>query len=355
LTRRKRAAEALAAEGLDALLVSRMTNIRYLTGFSGSAGFLVLTRDDAQLVVDFRYKEQTERETDGLRIDSSAAPPRLWPTLCSELGRAAFNAVGIEGHMLTVAQLDDLVGHIPSQVIVTANLIESLRRVKDPQEHELLRDAARLADAVFAEVCNLVEPGMTENDVAGEVERLQRRQGSERSAAPLIVASGERSALPHGVATQREIGPGDPVMFDLSPVLGGYRADLTRTIYLGPPSDEFERVYAIVRGALEDARSAVRAGLRASAIDTVARDRIAAAGYGDFFNHSLGHGVGLDQHEQPLLSPTSDDVLDEGMVVTIEPGIYLPGRFGVRIEDVVVVTHAGCDVLTTSDHDLRTL
>jgi len=332
-----------------------MTNIRYLTGFSGSAGYLVLTRDDALLVVDFRYQEQAERETDGLQIDSSAAPPVLWPTLRALLGRRAHGAVGVEGHVLTVAQFDELDAQVPSEIVVTSNVVESMRRRKDEKERDRLRAAAGVADSVLTDICTLIAPGMTENDVAGEIERFQRRRGSERSAAPLIVASGSRSALPHGVATSREIEAAEPVMLDLSPVLGGYRADLTRMVHLGPPSDEFRRVYGIVHEALERSIGAARGGMRASAVDAIARDHIAAAGYGEFFNHSLGHGVGLDQHERPLLSPTSDEVLEEGMVVTVEPGIYLPGRFGVRIEDVIAITTDGCDVLTGSDHELRTL
>jgi Xaa-Pro aminopeptidase len=237
----------------------------------------------------------------------------------------------------------------------TDDLVEAERVVKDAEEIALLRQAAKVADEVLSEALALVRPGMTENELAGEIERLQRRHGAERSAAPLIVASGERSSLPHGAASHRVIGAGEPVLFDLSPVIGGYRADLSRTVHLGPAGPELRRAHRVVLEAQARATAALRPGLRTREADAVARDHIDRNGFGACFNHSLGHGIGLDQHEAPLLSPHDGAVLEAGMVVTIEPGIYLPGLGGVRLEDAAVITDHGCEVITGSDRALREL
>jgi Xaa-Pro aminopeptidase len=193
---------------------------------------------------------------------------------------------------------------------------------------------------------------MSEHEVAGEIERLQRAKGGERSASEIIVASGPRSAMPHGIASERVIGQDEPVMFDLGTVVDGYLADLTRTIHIGPASDEFRRIYRVVLDAQAFAEEGIKPGMRASDADALARDHIVASGYGDYFGHSLGHSIGLDNHEMPALSPFDETTLEPGMVVTVEPGIYLPGQAGVRIEDVVVITDDGCEILTAATKTL---
>jgi Xaa-Pro aminopeptidase len=351
LSRQRRLCAQLDAAGIDTVLVSRVTNSRYLTGFTGSTAYLLFGREPL-LVVDFRYAEQAAAQAAPLAVDACADPPGLWLRTCELVAQRGTGTIAVEGRFLPVAQAGELREAAGREVLETSGLVEALREVKEADEVELIREASSVADRVFDRILELAVPGMTENELAGEIEREQRRLGSERSAAPLIVASGPRTSLPHGVAGSRTLGPSEPLMVDLSPVIGGYRADLTRTAHFGDPAEEFSRIYNVVHDALERAKEQIKSGVVASAIDAIARSHIADAGYGAFFNHSLGHGIGLDQHEGPLLSPRNDGLLEAGMVVTVEPGIYLPGAGGVRIEDSVLVTDDGCEVLNTAQRDL---
>jgi Xaa-Pro aminopeptidase len=342
----------LAENKVDCLLLTRMTNIRYLTGFTGSAGFLLASADGFRLLVDFRYATQAAEQTSGIDIDGSSAPPQLWASLLGELAGSRLR-LAFEELTLTVGQLADLRENSPAADLVpTQNLVEGMRVIKDPDEVALLRQAAQVADTVIGEIKSAVAPGMTENELAGEIERWQRRLGAERSMAPLIVASGERSALPHGVASPKVIGWDEPLMVDISPVIGGYRADLTRTFYLGKADPEFAKMYRVVREAQAIGQYAIRPGVPCREADKQARDHITRAGYGELFNHSLGHGIGLDQHEPPRLSPHDRGILAAGMVVMIEPGIYRQGLFGARLEDAVLVTEDGCELLWSSDREM---
>lgn len=350
--RQTRITSWLAENTIDCLLLTRMTNIRYLTGFTGSAGFLLAGTDGIRLLVDFRYATQAAEQTSGIGIDGSSSPPQLWASLLREVEGGRFR-LAFEELTLTVGQLADLREHSPrADLVPTRNLVEGMRVIKDADEVALLRQAAEVADTVIGEIKASAAPGMTENELAGEIERWQRRLGAERSMAPLIVASGERSALPHGVASSKVIGWDEPLMVDLSPVIEGYRADLTRTFYLGKADPEFARMYKVVRDAQAIAQDAIRPGLSCREADRLARDHITQAGYGALFNHSLGHGIGLDQHEPPRLSPHDSGVLQTGMVVMIEPGIYRRGFCGARLEDAVLVTEGGCELLWSSDREL---
>jgi Xaa-Pro aminopeptidase len=348
--RRSRLLQELAALELDALLVTRLTNIRYLTGFSGTTAYLIVAPNPV-IAVDFRYREQVEREVDGVEVRQVVSARELWPSTLEGLGDAGFKRIGVEA-TLSLSQYLDLQSRSGTELVPTSNLIEKLRYRKDDEEIDAIRRAVQLTDEAMADLLDIIEPGMSEHRVAGEIERLQRAKGGERSASEIIVASGPRSAMPHGIASDREIGAGEPVMFDLGTVVDGYLADLTRTIHLGPPSEEFRRIYEIVGEAQRRAEEAIRPGVTAREADAVARDHIAAAGYGDRFGHSLGHSIGLDNHETPALSPYDETVLAPGMVVTVEPGIYLPGVAGVRTEDIVVIRQDGCEVLTRSTKEL---
>ena len=350
--RRKRARDELRAHELDALLITRVTNIRYLTGFTGTTAFLVFASEPV-LVVDFRYAEQVENEVSGIEIRTVQSSRELWPAIKRLLTEGEWSRIGLEGDQLTLQQyleLSSLDGGV--EWVPTSGLVERLRRRKDADELEALRSAIRITDEAMSDLLGILEPGMTEHRVAGEIERLQRSKGGERSASEIIVASGARSALPHGIATERVIGANEPVMFDLGTVVDGYLADLTRTVHLGPASEEFRRIYDVVLEAQSTAEAAVRPGRTGREVDAVARDVIAAHGFGDRFGHSLGHSIGLDNHETPLLSPFDDTVLEPGMVYTVEPGVYVPGLAGVRIENVVVVTEDGCEVLTQNPKEL---
>jgi Xaa-Pro aminopeptidase len=349
--RRQRLGQEMEVLGVDALLVIRMTNIRYLTGFSGTTAFLVMG-DEPAIVVDFRYAAQVEREVRGVPIERVMSSRELWPATIRLLDERGFKRIGVEARTLSTASYLDLREQLNAEIVPTRDLVEVLRYRKEPAEIDAIRRAIAITDEAYADLLTILEPGMTEHRVAGEIERLQRSKGGERSASEIIVASGPRSALPHGIATDRVVGTNEPVMFDLGTVVDGYLADLTRTIHIGPASDEFRRIYEIVGEAQARAEEAIRPGMTAREADAVARDHITAQGYGDKFGHSLGHSIGLDNHETPALSPHDETVLERGMVVTVEPGIYLPGVAGVRTEDVVVITDAGCEVLTNAPKEL---
>ncbi|QKW12823.1 aminopeptidase P family protein [Verrucosispora sp. NA02020] len=351
VNRRRAALREMAARGVDTLLVSKITHVRYLTGFTGTAGVLLLGPEPV-LVVDFRYAAQAAQQAEDITVDGGCAPPRLWATMLDRL-RADQGRIGIDPRNLTAEQYLSLPE--PGATVDCAGLVERLRAVKDTDELRALRDAAELAETLVARLPEWLRPGRAENEIAGEIEYAQRHLGAERSAAPILVSSGERSTLPHGAASDRVMRAGEPVVVDLSPVVRGYRADITRTFHLGPAPAAFHRLHSAVREAHGRAMATVRAGVRASAVDAVAREVLAGYGLDGYFKHSLGHGIGLDQHEPPLLSPHDDTVLEAGMVVMIEPGVYVPGVGGTRIEDAVLVTETGCTPLTTSDPGLREL
>lgn len=350
-TRRERALAAIEAAELDALLVTRMTNVRYLTGFSGSTGMLVLGAEPV-MVVDFRYRSQVEREVDGLPLRIVDSVFELWPELERALLVPAHRRVGLDGDHLTATRYLQLVAHDAARWAPAAGLVERLRACKDADEIAALRTAMEITDGAMGDALGAIKPGATELHVSGEIELFQRDRGGEKSASDILVASGPRTALPHGAPTERVLAEGEPVMVDLGTVIDGYLGDLTRTVHLGPAPDDFRELYAIVLEAQQRSLEALAPGMRGCDVDAVARTVIADAGHGERFGHSLGHAIGLDNHEAPLLSPFNETVLEPGMVTTVEPGIYVPGRGGVRIEDTVVVTETGYENLTSSPKEL---
>lgn len=350
--RRKTIQGQLPGIGVDALLVTRLTNIRYLTGFTGTTAFLVMG-DEPVLAVDFRYAEQVAREVADVEVVTVATSRELWPAVKRLLSERSFRSIGVEAESLGLHQYLDLTSTDGTcEWVPTNGVVERLRRNKDADEIAAIREAIRITDETMVEILQILEPGLTEHRVAGEIERLQRAKGGERSASEIIVASGLRSAMPHGIASERVIQANEPVMFDLGTVVDGYLADLTRTVHLGPAPDAFRRIYAVVLEAQSLAEAAIKPGMTGREADAVARDVIAEAGFGEHFGHSLGHSIGLDNHETPILSQYDETVLEPGMVFTVEPGIYLPEIGGVRIENVVVVTETGRDVLTQDPKEL---
>ncbi|MGH2453247.1 MAG: M24 family metallopeptidase [bacterium] len=335
--RLERALRRLGEERLDALAVLKAETRTYLTGFTGSAGIAVLAPARSTLLVDFRYEEQAAAEATGWAVHRVSNLLEGLDAFLQDLGAAR---VGLEADTVTVAQWRKL-GGASGRELVALEGLDRLRWRKDPEELALIRRAARIADDAFAAILSQVRPGVTEGELAAELEYRMRRAGAERAAFETIVASGPRSALPHGRASDRRLGRGDIVTVDFGAVVGGYHSDCTRTFVLGAASAEQREVYAVVREALEVAEAGIRPGLTGRQADALARERIAAAGYGEAFGHGLGHGVGLAVHEGPTLSPREEAVLEEGVVVTIEPGIYRPGWGGVRIEDLVVLEEDG--------------
>ena len=339
---------------LDALLVSDPVNRRYLSGFTGSSGWLIVSARRAILATDFRYVEQATREAPDFELLRTTRNLRDWlSALLSELGS---RRLGFNPNSVTCAAHDALVGaiqntHPETKLLPAAGLVEQLRSLKEPQELARITNAAHMVDAAFEHVADLIQPGMTECEAAWELERCLRELGSETIPFEIIVASGPNSALPHARPTQRVIQPGEPVLIDMGARVEGYCSDFSRTVCCGTPDKTFRKLYGIVFQAQVAAIRGVRADSQASDVDRIARDIIDKAGYGDAFGHSLGHGLGLAPHESPTIGPSSADSLIDGMVFTVEPGIYLPGWGGVRIEDTVVLQQGEAEVLTTSRKD----
>ncbi|HEY8395002.1 MAG TPA: Xaa-Pro peptidase family protein [Thermaerobacter sp.] len=337
----------MAEEKVDGIWVGSPANRRYLSGFTGSSGWLLITADRAELWTDFRYLEQAAAQAPAFEVVRHE--PDVYQHLGRRAGELGLTRLGFERDHLTYGQWERLRAGLPDTVelVPVAGWVEELRRVKDPGEIAAIRQAARIADEALLEVLAGLRPGMTEREVALQLEFAMRRRGAEGVAFDFIVASGPRSSLPHGLASERVIEEGDLVTIDYGAVYAGYASDCTRTVVIGRAGQRQREIYDIVLEAQRRAMAAVRPGATGADVDRAAREVIEAAGYGEHFGHATGHGVGLEVHEGPRLAATAgDQVLAPGMVVTVEPGIYLPGWGGVRIEDLVVVTEDGGEVLT---------
>jgi Xaa-Pro aminopeptidase len=351
--RRQRLALCLAEEGLNALLVSSPVNVTYLTGFSGESSYLVLTRDRPVLVSDARYTEQIAAECPGLEAHIRPPTRNLHQAVAEVLGRLGVRAVGFESGHLTVAEwetLRDLAKTVDWKG--GRDRVERLRAVKDPSEVAEIREAIGIAERAFTVFRALLRPEDREKDLCDALDHYVRRAGGQGASFPPIVAAGVRAALPHAPPTEKAVGEADFVLVDWGASGRFYKSDLTRVLATRRISPKLEEVYRVVLTAQERAVGMIRPGTRAHEIDAEARSVIAQAGFGEFFGHGLGHGLGLQVHEAPALRPNSEAVLEPGMVMTVEPGIYLPGWGGVRIEDDVLVTPDGCEVLTTVAKDL---
>ena len=344
--------EKFPALELDAFFVSSPENRRYLSGFAGSAGFLVISRDAAVLATDFRYTEQAALQAPDFRVDRISGGMGWLPELFKELG---VKRVGFESGHMTVALHTAIINALKEDeaakeisLVATAQFIDPLRAIKEPEELALLTRAMEIADHAFAVVAPTIEVGDTEESVAWRLELAMREAGAEAVAFETIIASGPNAAKPHHHPTERRIGAGEPVVMDFGARYLGYNSDMTRTICLGEPDEMFRIVYDTVLNAQMTASVTVDPTMNSGEADGIARDIIDKAGYGDRFGHSLGHGIGLAVHEYPRVSPRCDDPLVDGTVFTIEPGIYIPGWGGVRIEDTVVMENGKVRSLTTS-------
>jgi Xaa-Pro aminopeptidase len=345
--RLKKLRQTVDEHNLDAILISQPENRRYMSGFSGSAGWLVISASRAVLATDFRYYEQVGRESPGFelaKIQTKFAD--LLPEVLTDLGvkRLGFESQHVTVHDLrTLCQTTSGVEWVPLK-----EPVEALRAVKDKAEIEALRRSVALTDAAFAHLVEVIKPGIAERQAAWEIEAYMRTHGASKVAFDLIVAAGPNGALPHARAGDAAILPGEPMVIDIGCVLDGYCSDMTRTICLGEPKPKYLEVWNVVLQAQEAAEQEIHAGMSGVAADAVAREIIADAGYGDYFGHGLGHGVGLAVHEMPRASRLSEDALESGMTLTIEPGIYLPGEFGVRIEDMVIIREKQVEILTNT-------
>lgn len=341
--------ERLQAEGADVFLISNPVNRRYITGFTGSAGLVWISSTKQAILTDFRYVEQVKAECPGwelIRIET-------YNDALEELIKGEnIRSIVFEEEHVTVKQLREWQDRFAVELKGSSGWVEELRMCKAPQEIEHIRRAAQIADEAFAELLPKIKSGITEREIALELEFLMRKKGASAMSFAPIVASGPQSALPHARPGDRILSFGDFVVLDFGCVVNGYCSDMTRTIVVGEPEEQHLLIYDLVLRAQQEALQAVGPGKTGAEIDAIARDIIAEAGYGDYFGHGLGHSVGLEIHENPRLSKTDNTVLKPGMVVTVEPGVYLPGFGGVRIEDLVVVTEDGHDVLTSTFKEL---
>lgn len=350
--RRRALAARLDELGIDAMLVTRLPNVRYLTGFTGSNGAALICRDDAVFLTDGRYTEQSRHEVpDCDRITFARTYRGDVAERCAAL---RISRLGVEADALTIAEHSRLVEALGPGVepVACEGVVEGARAVKDDEERARVRAAQAVTDAAFEAVLELFVVGVSEALIAWELGRLLHEAGADDQAFAPIVAFGENGAEPHHEPGHRALEEGDLITLDFGGLVGGYHADMTRTIAFGPVAAELAKVHDVVRQAQQAGIDAVRTGATGAAVDEAARTPTVEAGYGERFVHGLGHGVGLEIHEAPWLGPAIEDPVPEGAIVTVEPGVYLPGLGGVRIEDMVEVTADGAIVVGTSPRDL---
>jgi Xaa-Pro aminopeptidase len=349
---RRRIAEVCPETPVDAMLVTGAENRRYVSGFTGSAGLLLVTAREALLLTDFRYVEQAKGQSPDFEIVKIEGQP--WPDVAEQAQRLGVGRVGFESEDLTVdAHLrlqEALKETAPNvQTVALRGVVEALRVAKAAGEIALIRKSVEIADRAFETVAAGLRPGVTEREVAWRLEVEMRERGADSLGFPTIVAAGPNGAMPHHRPSNRPIQRGEPIIIDMGCRLDGYNSDMTRTIVLGEPDARFWEIYQLVLRAQQACEDGLKAGMLGKDGDQLARDVIEAAGHGDHFGHGAGHGVGLQVHENPYFSRTRGDMeVPEGAVMTVEPGIYLPGWGGVRIEDMLVVGTARCQVLTTA-------
>lgn len=342
--------EKLVEHNLDALIVTHPINRRYLTGFTGSAGVAIFSRDTQIFITDFRYVEQAEKQAKDFTIIQHTQAIEV--EIAEQLKQLHAKRVGFEENNITYAEFSRYKNLFNCELVPTSDLIEQLRVIKTDKELMILKEAAQIADAAFEHIQSYIKPGVKEIEIANELEFFMRRKGATSSSFDIIVASGERSALPHGVASEKEIQPGELVTMDYGALYNGYCSDITRTVAVGKISDELKNIYNVVLEAQKRGVDGINPGMTGKEADALTRDYITQQGYGDYFGHSTGHGLGMEVHEEPRLSIHSQTTLTEGMVVTVEPGIYVPGVGGCRIEDDIVVTSTGNERLTFSTKEL---
>jgi Xaa-Pro aminopeptidase len=336
----------LKKNGIDALVISDLTNVRWAVGYTGTSGLVAILPDEAYFVTDFRYQDQAAQEVRG-GYDIHIADKGLWQGVARLLKKAGATRIGFEAEHISVAMLEDIQKLIkPSSAISTRRVVEDLRLRKDADEVAIMQKAVDIIDECFVHICTFLKPGVREIEVADELLFQMRKRGASGASFTTIVASGARGALPHGIASEKVIEAGDMVTIDMGALYNGYCSDFTRTVCIGKPTREQQKIYELVWIAQTAASAALRPGLSCKEADAVAREIITDAGYGDAFGHGLGHGVGLDIHEQPRLSRLGLGKLAPGMVVTNEPGIYISGWGGVRIEDMLLITEDGAKTMT---------
>ncbi|HYE84208.1 MAG TPA: Xaa-Pro peptidase family protein [Clostridia bacterium] len=336
---------------LDGVFAYSGENRRYLSGFTGSTGFVVIGKNITRFITDFRYKEQSAKQCEGFEIVIQSN--NLMEKIAEALKKDGIRRLGIEEDFMTVGFCEDLKMALPGIELLPARSIFSrLRVTKDAAEVDNIRKAAAIADEAFRHILGYLKPGMSEAEVGLELEYFMKKKGASGTSFDSIVASGVRSSLPHGIASEKTIENGEFLTLDFGCVYNGYCSDMTRTVFIGKAEEKHRKIYDIVLKAQIEALKGIKPGVTGRSIDKIARDIITAEGYGEYFGHGLGHGVGLAVHEDPRLSVLGENILEAGMIVTDEPGIYIPDFGGVRIEDLVLVTEAGAETLSKSPKEL---
>lgn len=352
----KRLQSYLAKENLDAICISGMSNLHYFSGFTGTTAVLFVTPADAFLITDARYTEQANNQCEGYSVIEHhqgawlAIAELINESIVKNIKRCAF-----EGNIMTYNIFKKMESTLTTVEEFVPVSLEALRAVKREDELVLLRKAAKIADDAFALTLPEIKPGMTENEVRIILETNMLKLGSSAPSFDTIIASGYRSSMPHGVASDKVIEEGDFITFDFGAIYKGYHSDMTRTIVLGKASDRQKELYYAVLEAQELGVNSVKAGMSGEELDSIVRNSLEEKGYGDYFNHGLGHGVGLDIHELPIASPRGKNILEKNMLVTVEPGVYFEGDIGLRIEDSVIVTETGCEIITKTSKELLEL
>jgi Xaa-Pro aminopeptidase len=336
--------------GIDGMLITNSYNRRYMTGFTGTAGVALVAQTKAVFITDFRYVEQAAKQVQGYEIIQHTG--LIVDEVAKQAAALGIKKLGFEQDDLSYATYKAYEKAVDAEFIPVSGVVEKLRLIKSDSEIKILKEAAEIADAAFKHILDFIRPGVKEMDVANELEFFMRKNGATSSSFDIIVASGYRSALPHGVATDKVIEKGEFVTLDFGAYYKGYCSDITRTVAVGEVSDELKKIYQIVLEAQLRGMAGIKPGMTGREADALTRDYIKEQGYGEYFGHSTGHGLGMEVHEGPALSVRSDTVLEPGMVVTVEPGIYIAGLGGVRIEDDTVVTKDGNQSLTHSPKDL---
>ncbi|MBO1219052.1 MULTISPECIES: M24 family metallopeptidase [Mammaliicoccus] len=341
--------EVMNEKGLEAVVILSPYNRRYLSGFTGTSGSLLITQDKSLLITDFRYIQQANDQAQDFEVINQEGP--MLSKINDLIKEGQYKNVGVESHLITYNEYQAL-NTDAVELSSIESVIETIRMVKDEFEIKQIQKAADIVDETYEHILKWVKPGMTENEVNNEMEMFMRSKGATCSSFDTIVASGHRGALPHGVASNKVIEEGDMITLDFGALYEGYVSDVTRTFAIGEPKEEMKKIYNIVLEAQLAALEQIKPGMTGKEADTIARDIIKSYGYGEQFGHSLGHGIGLEVHEGPALSQKSDIVLEENMCITLEPGIYVDGLGGVRIEDDVLVTKNGLQRFTKSSKDL---
>ncbi|MBM7577560.1 M24 family metallopeptidase [Jeotgalibacillus terrae] len=341
--------QAIAGQA-DGMLITSPYNRRYMTNFTGSAGAVLISNDKALFITDFRYTEQAEKQAEGYEVITHKAP--ITKEIADQCEKMGIKKLAIESDHLVLSTYKQYEEYIKAELVPLSGTIEKLRMIKADHEIKIIKEAADIADAAFKHILDFIQPGRTEIEVSNELEFFMRNAGAVSSSFDIIVASGKRSALPHGVASEKVIEKGDFVTLDYGALHKGYASDMTRTLSVGEPEEKLKEIYQVTLDAQLKAMDEIKPGMTGKEADAIARDYIASKGYGEYFGHSLGHGLGMEVHEGPGLSFRSETTLEKNMVVTVEPGIYLPGIGGVRIEDDTVITENGNETLTHSTKDL---